>query len=123
MSVPNEEPEEQDEEVDLDLDLVGDTLRAERVGYPTTVRIDGTVIHISHAASWSSTAMRSAANGDWDTWAEEVIPDKEEFGVWVDSNLQNFQIEAIFQAVGRKSRMTMGKSPRLSGSPRRSRKR
>lgn len=117
------EPQDrEDEEVDLDLDLVGDKLRAERVGKPTAVRIDGEVIHISHAASWSSAAMRAAGNGDWDAWAQEVIDDKEEFGLWVESNLENFQIEAIFQACGQKARMTMGKSSRPGGSRRSTRR-
>ena len=111
------------EEVDLDLDLVGDKLRAERVGEPTSVRIDGVVIHISHAASWSSTAMRAASTGDWEQWAQEVIADKEEFGAWVDADLENFQIEAIFQTCGHKARMTMGKSSRPGNSRRRSRRR
>ena len=123
MSAEPEDLPEDVEDVDLDLDLIGDSLRQERVGAPTTVRIDGEVIHIKHAASWSASAMRAASIGNWDEWAEEVIESKEEFGIWVDSDLENFQIEAIFQECGRKARMTMGKSPRRPGSRRRSRTR
>ena len=114
--------EETPEAVDLDLDLVSDTLRAEKVGEPTSVRIDGEIIHIAHAGAWSATAMRMASLGDWDSWADEVIPDKEEREVWADANLENFQIEAIFQACGNKARMNLGKSRRPPGSRKRSRR-
>jgi hypothetical protein len=110
------------EEVDLDLDLIGEKLREERVGEPTSVRIDGEVIHVRHAAAWSSTAMRAASIGNWEQWAEEVISDKEEFAHWIAADLENFQIEAIFDACGRKARMTVGKSVRHGGSRRHSRK-
>jgi hypothetical protein len=115
------EPEE--DEVDLDLDLLDEQLRKERLGDPTTVRIDGEVIHIIHAGDWSSEAMRAASVGNWETWAEAVIPDKEEHEHWLDSDLRNYQIEAIFQECGRQARMSMGKPQRSSGSRKRSRKR
>lgn len=111
------------EEVDLDLDLIGDQLRDEMVGDPTRVRIDGVVIYIKHAAAWPSSAMRAAGIGNWEEWAEEVIPDKEQFGHWLDANLENFQIEAIFQECGRKARINMGKSVVRGGSRKRTRRR
>jgi hypothetical protein len=117
------EPDEDDEvEVDVDLDLLSDTLRKEAVGEATTVRIDGTIIHVSHAGDWSSTAMRSAASGDWETWAREVIFDDEEFQAWMDADLHNYQIEAVFNECGRQARLSMGKSRRHSGSRRNSRR-
>ena len=122
MSTDTEIHDDDSEEVDLDLDLVGEQLREERVGKPTAVRIDGVVIHIQHAAAWSSSAMRAAGVGNWEEWAESVIADKEEFGHWLDADLENWQIEAIFQACGRKARMNMGKSPRPGGSRKRTRK-
>lgn len=116
-----EDPE--DEDVDLDLDLISDALRSESVGKPVTVKIDGSVIHVTHANDWSSSAMRAASTGDWDTWAREVIESDVEFQVWADADLKNFQIEAVFAECGRQARLNQGKSARLSGSRRRSRKR
>lgn len=118
-----EDPDPGEEEVDLDLDLISDALKHEAVGKPATVRIDGRVIHVTHANDWSSSAMRAASTGDWDTWAREVIDSDEEFQVWADADLKNYQIEAVFAECGRQARMSMGKSARLSGSRRRSKKR
>lgn len=102
--------------VDVDLDMLDDVLRKENVGEATTVRIDGKVIHVSHAKDWSATAMRAASSGDWDTWAREVIDDDEEFRIWVAADLKNYQVEAVFNECGRQSRMNMGKSGKRSGS-------
>lgn len=123
---PQDAPELEDpepEEVDLDLDLIDDQLRRERLGEPTKVRIDGVVIHILHAGDWSSEAMEAASNGNWEGWAEAVITDKEELEHWRESDLRNYQIEAVFQECGRQARMSMGKSTRPPGPRRRSRKR
>jgi hypothetical protein len=114
---PAEEPE--DDDVDVDLDIISETLRKERVGKPTTVRVDGVVIRIINAADWSSTAMSAASSGNWPTWAREVIPDNEEYQAWAAADLHNFQIEAVFQQCG----MSMGKSRGPSGTRKRSRKR
>jgi hypothetical protein len=116
-----DDPEE--EEVDVDLDLIGDALRRESVGEPTTVRIDGTVIRITHSSDWASSAMRAATMGDWETWARAVIDDDKEFQAWLDADLRNFQIEAVFAQCARGARMNAGKSAKLSGSRRRTRKR
>jgi len=116
------EPDDDDIEVDVDLDLLSDTLRKEAVGESTTVRIDGTIIHVAHAGDWSSSAMRSATTGDWETWAREVIFDDTEFQAWVDADLHNYQIEAVFNECGRQARLNMGKSRRQSGSRRTSRR-
>jgi hypothetical protein len=114
----------QDEQpVDVDLDAIDDVLRKEVVGEGVTVRIDGKVIHVSHAKDWSSSAMRAASSGDWDTWAREVIDDDAEFRVWVEADLKNYQVEAVFEECGRQSRMNMGKSRKRSGSPSRSQRR
>lgn len=112
---PIDEPEE---EVDLDLDAQDEQLRREGLGKPSTVRLDGKIIHIMHAGDWSSTAMQAASTGDWDTWARQVIEDDGEFGVWSDADLKNYQIEAVFRECGRQARMSMGKSQRRSGSRR-----
>lgn len=111
-----QEPE--DVPVDVDLDLLDESLRKERVGQRITVRLAGKVVHVQHSKDWSSTAMRAASSGDWDTWAREVIEDDDEFAVWVDADLRNYQVEAVFDECGRQSRMNMGKSGRRSGSQR-----
>lgn len=116
------EPDDDDVEVDVDLDLLSDTLRKEAVGEATTVKIDGTIIHVAHAGDWSSSAMRAAASGDWETWAREAIFDDDEFQTWMDADLKNYQIEAVFNECGRQARLNMGKSRRRSGSRRASRR-
>jgi hypothetical protein len=114
---PVDNPEPQDDvQVDVDLDMIDEVLRKEVVGHPVTVRLDGKLIHVSHAKDWSSTAMRAASAGDWDVWAREVIDDDEEFGLWVEADLKNYQVEAVFDECGRQSRMNMGKSRKRSGS-------
>jgi hypothetical protein len=123
MTEPLRPVEGDDEEVDLDLDAIDEELRREALGEPTTVRIDGKVVHIAHVSDWSSSAMRAATAGDWDTWAREVIEDDTEFGIWVDADLRNFQVEAVFDLCGRQARMSMGKSRGRSGSRRNSRRR
>lgn len=110
---------EDEEDVDVDLDAIG----TEATGEPTTVKLDGMVIHIQHAGDWTSGAMRAASNGDWDEWARAVIDNDEEYQTWEDANLRNAQIEAVFNQCGRKARMTQGKSQRRSGSHRPTRKR
>lgn len=115
--------DEPEEEVDLDLDAQDEQLRREGLGQPSTVRLDGQVIHILHAGDWSSTAMQAASTGDWDTWARQVIEDDEEYATWNAADLKNYQIEAVFRECGRKARMSMGKSQRRSGSRRGGQKR
>lgn len=110
-------------EVDLDLDLMDEQLRNERVGKPVTVRIDGTVIHITNAADWSSSAMELASQGNWTGWAREVIENDDEYKVWLGADLKNYQVEAVFDECGRSSRMDAGKFRKQSGSRRGSQKR
>lgn len=123
MSVEPLNPEPEEEEVDVDLDLISDTLKREVVGEPTTVRIDGKVIHIAHAGDWSSSAMRAAASGNWEDWARAVIEDNDEYETWLDADLKNYQIEAVFNEAGRQARLSMGKSRKRSGPSRNSRRR
>jgi hypothetical protein len=120
---PQDEPQDVEVPVDVDLDMIDEALRKEVIGQPVTVRLDGKVIHVSHAKDWSSTAMRAASAGDWDTWAREVIDDDDEFRLWAEADLKNYQIEAVFEECGRQSRMSMGKSRRRSGSGPNSRRR
>lgn len=122
MTEPLREVGPDEEEVDVDLDLISETLRKEAVGQSTTVRINGTILHVAHAGDWSSSAMRAAASGDWETWAREVIDDDAEFETWMEADLRNFEIEAIFNECGRQARLSMGKSRRPSGTRRNSRR-
>jgi hypothetical protein len=114
------EPDE--DEVDVDLDLISETLRREAVRDSTTVRINGKVIHIAHAQDWSTSAMRAASTGDWETWARAVIDDDEEFRQWADADLRNYEVEAVFNECGRQARLSAGKSARHSGSRRNTRR-
>lgn len=120
---PAEPEPEDDVAVDVDLDFIDEVLRKETVGEPTVVRIDGSIIHVSHAKDWSSTAMRAASQGDWDTWAREVIEDDMEFRIWIEADLRNYQVEAVFNECGRQSRLNMGKSRKRYGSQNHSRRR
>jgi hypothetical protein len=118
-SAEPDEPEDDLEDVDVDLDAMG----REATGDPTRVKLDGVVIHVAHAGDWSSSAMRAASMGDWDTWAREVIDDDREYQIWEDADLRNTQIEAVFQQCGRAARLNAGKSQRRGGSRRSSRRR
>lgn len=112
-----------DIDVDVDLDELDEDLRREAIGSSTSVRIDGEVVHIIHAGDWSQTAMRAATNGDWESWAREVILDEKELGHWMDSDLHNYQMEAVFEQCGRAARLNAGKSRKRSGSRRTTRRR
>jgi hypothetical protein len=101
----------EDEVVDLDLKAEDARLR-EAIGKPSTVRINDKVIHILHVADWSSTAMKAAVSGDWDTWASEVIPDEGEAGHFVDADLANYQLEAVFELCTKSAGVSRGKSKR-----------
>lgn len=115
--------DEQDEVVDLDLDAIDEEIRNESVGKPLAVRMSGKVIHVSHAGDWSTTAMRAAADGDWDAWAAEAIEDPDEYKHWESLNLRNYQIEAVFTKAANDARLDSGKSQRRTGSRPRSRRR
>lgn len=112
-----------DQDVDVDLDDLDEDLRREAIGTATSVRINGEVIHIIHAGDWSQTAMRAATNGDWEAWASEVILDQKELASWLDADLRNYQMEAVFDQCGRQARMNMGKSRKRSSSRRNTRRR
>jgi hypothetical protein len=116
-------PVDEPEIVDLDLDAQDESLRRDAIGQPTTVRIDGIVIHVVHANAWPSSAMRAAGRADWDSWAREVIEDDEEFRTWMNADLQNYQIEAVFAECGRQARLNQGKSQKPSGSRQNTRRR
>lgn len=111
MSGDNGNFGESDEVIDLDLTAEDKRLR-EAVGKPTTVKIDGVVVHIAHAAEWPSTAMKAATSGNWDAWADDVIVDDEEREAFIDANLANYQLEAVFELCGKAARTSAGKSKR-----------
>lgn len=109
------------EEIDLDLGELEAQLR-EAVGKPTVVKIDGTVIHIINAAEWSAAAMNAGSSADWNGWAEEVIEDDKELDAFIDANLKNYQVEAIFDKCAEMANQAPGKSRRSGSSSRRTRK-
>jgi hypothetical protein len=108
-------------EIDLDLDALDAQLR-EAVGKPTTVKIDGQVVHIANAADWSGDAMQASSKANWDEWAEEVIEDEDELDAFLKANLKNYQYEAIFTKCAELSNQSPGKSQRSAGSSRNSRR-
>lgn len=112
--VEDQRDDPEPEEVDVDLDAMG----YEATGRPITVRVAGKVIHVTNAGDWTSEAMRASSIGDWNTWARETIDDDDEYKTWVEANLRNTQIEAVFSEVGRQSQMNQGKSQRRAGSRR-----
>jgi len=120
---PADESPEEEEIVDVDLDAQDESLRREAVGELTKVRLDGKIIHIIHANDWTATAMRAAGAANWDAWAREVIEDDDEFKAWIEADLKNYQVEAVFAECGRQARLNQGKSAARSGSRNRSRRR
>lgn len=116
-----EQPED-DIEVDIDLDELQEQLKKEATGDPTTVRIDGKVIHVQFAGDWNATAYRAMMEGRFDDWADEVISDEKEREAWEDADLTLREMEAVVLQCAKKSRLGMGKSRRQSGSSRRSRR-
>jgi hypothetical protein len=114
MSGANEQDgltEFDEEAVDLDL-KVDDVRLREAVGQPTTVRIDGKVIHIVHVAEWPGSAIRASSVGDWATWATETILDDEERNTFLDADLLAYQLEAVFELCAKKGNVKPGKSRR-----------
>lgn len=110
--------------LDLDLSEIDDSIRAEAVGRPTTVKLlTGKIVNITHAGDWSATAMRALSVGDWDSWAREVIEDDDEFEAWMKADLRNYQMEAVATRCSRIARQSLGKSRGRSGSSRTKRKR
>lgn len=106
------EPMDVEEEV-VDLDLKAEDARLrEAIGKPTSIRINDMVIHVQNVADWSSSAMKAAVKGDWDDWAVEVIPDEDEANHFIDSDLANYQLEAVFETCSKGGNMSRGKSKR-----------
>lgn len=110
-----------DVRVDLDLDAEDARLR-EAIGEPTSIRLAGKVIKIDHASSWNDVAMRCAARGDWNGWAEEVIQDDDQLDTFISARLANYQIEAVFEQCGKQGQVDMGKSRRPNRSSTRTRR-
>lgn len=109
--MPHDEVQPDEEVIDLDLKAEDSRLR-EAIGRPTSVRIDEVVIHIDHVSDWSATAMKAAVRGDWDTWAQEVIKDEDECNSFIDADLANYQLEAVFDKCANTGGVTSGKSKR-----------
>jgi hypothetical protein len=114
-----EYPVNEDDGITVDLDLKAEDARLrEAIGKPTTIRIDSKVIHIQHVADWSATAMEAAASADWNTWAVEVIPDEKEAQHFIDADLANYQIEAVFDTCSEKGGLGKGKKAKAKRSAR-----
>jgi hypothetical protein len=118
-----EEPEELSGNViDLDLDKE-DALLREAVGKSTFLRMHGTVIEVMHPSLWTTAAMDAISDARWHVWAREVIEDDEQYDVFVDANLRNYQMEAIYERCGKDAGKDLGKSKKSGPSSRSTRKR
>lgn len=108
----------------FDLDLKADDARLrEALGKPTTINLpDGGIVHVANIGEWNGDAMKAASNGDWDAWAANVIDDEDELAAYMDADLVNYQIEAVFEACSRTGGVG-GKSKRSGNSSGRTQKR
>jgi hypothetical protein len=66
--------------------------------------------------------MQASRRGDWNEWARAVIEDDDELDAFLDADLKNYQIEAIFNKCGELSNQSPGKSRRSGNSSRRTRR-
>jgi hypothetical protein len=114
----------QDNEQEFDLDLKAEDSRLrEALGTPTKINLpDGGAIHVAAIGEWNGAAMKAAAQADWDSWAAEVIDDEDELQAFLDADLQNYQLEAVFEACSRTGGV-QGKSKRSGSSSRGTRRR
>lgn len=98
----------EDEDVDFDLDAE-DVLLREAIGQPVRIKVGGKVIEVPHPTDWPHTANKAATGSDFAGWAAEVLS-PEDYKVFSDANLRNYQINAIFEQVNRRAGVTPGKS-------------
>jgi hypothetical protein len=110
------------ESFDLDLKAEDSRLR-EALGTPTTINLpDGGVVHIANIGEWDGAAMKAASSADWESWATAVIDDEDELQAFLDADLVNYQLEAVFEACTKTGNLG-GKSKRSGSSSRGTRKR
>jgi hypothetical protein len=110
-----------DDDVDLDLDAE-DTLLREAIGQPVRVRAGGKVITIPHPTDWPHTANTAAARTDFGTWAAEVMS-PEDYGHFASLKLRNYQINALFEQVQKRTGAGPGKQRNSGPSSRPKRQR
>lgn len=109
------------EDVDLDLDAE-DVLLREAIGQPVRVKVDGKVLEIPHPSDWPTDANAAAARSDFDGWAALVLSDGD-LRVWRAAHLRNYQTNAIFEQVAKRTGAGPGKPPASRGSSRSKRQR
>jgi hypothetical protein len=112
------EPDD-DDGVDFDLDAE-DVLLREAIGQPLTVKVTGKVITIPHPQDWPHAANTAASGADFGGWARAVLSD-EDHKVFLAANLRNYQIEALFAQIQKRTGAGPGK-PRNSGPSSRSKR-
>jgi hypothetical protein len=112
-------PEPDDDGVDFDLDAE-DTLLREAIGQPLTVRLSGKVITIPHPQDWPHAANTAASGADFGGWALAVLS-AQDYRVFTAANLRNYQIEALFAQVQKRTGAGPGKQ-RNSGPSSRSKR-
>jgi hypothetical protein len=121
-----EQPEESEElegvVIDFDLDKE-DALLREAVGKSTFLRIQGSVIEVMHPSLWSTKAMDAISDARWHVWARDCIEDDDQYDAFVEANLRNYQMKAIYERCGKDGGKDLGKSKRRAQSSRGTQKR
>lgn len=112
-------PEPDDDDVDFDLDAE-DVLLREAIGQPLTVKVTGKVITIPHPQDWPHAANTAASAADFGGWARAVLSD-DDHRVFLAANLRNYQIEALFAQIQKRTGAGPGKQ-RNSGPSSRSKR-
>lgn len=122
-------PDLDEDDLDLDLDLdAEDAVLTAKIGEPTRVKITGHVITIPHMDWWDYEASRAMSSGNFTGWAASVLSE-DDFKIWREASLKNYQIEAIVAKVTMKGLGKLaggnglGKSQGRSASSARRRKR
>ena len=105
-----------DEDVDLDLDAE-DVLLREAIGQGVRVKVSGKVLEIPHPSDWPTEANSAAARSDFDGWAALVL-DTADLKVWRAAGLRNYQTNAIFEQVAKRTGSGPGKPPASRSSSR-----
>lgn len=119
--LPADEREQEAAVVDLDLDAE-DALLREALGQPLTVRVGGKVISVPHPNAWPHAANEAAGRAEYSTWARGVLSG-DDCNTFLAAELRNYQVQAIFKHVNKKSQTDPGKSPASRGSSKATRKR
>lgn len=98
------------DEADIVLDLVAeDAMLREALRTPSPVRLPGgKVITVPHIADWPHLANRFVLTDNYLAWAKLVLSD-EDFQVFQDTDLRNYQMRRIVDVASAAGEVTPGK--------------